>query len=471
MKVAVIGAGVGGLAAGALLAKAGYEVEVLERNSFIGGRCSSTERDGYVLDNFTHAFPMGNRGPHVRVAKALGEELTFISQDPASMVVDGLGGKLHRYPQRLDIRPLAARARMAINLGVKPVNYWGGFRLFRDLLRADDAFIESKDDVTLRDFLFGYTRDEQLHRFMNILSSMYFGIPYHHASAGEFAWCFREMFNAADFGYIKGSTGAIAAAYRRGLEKFGGDLRLNTPVEKIIVEGGRATGVCTPAGDVMADAVISNTGIPVTVKLAGEEAVGADYARFSEGLSYSETAVIVRFFLDQPVIRDPFLVYIPDLSSEKMFVHLEAGGPPKDTWIFMPVIDLWDPELVPAGRQLIIAATSSPTGATPEVIQDIAKMVMNKLYAIYPEMEEHVTSTEVVNKDMIQAASGHAGPDAIGLSQAPGQVGKKKPSQQTPVEGLYLVGADAGARGIGTEQAVASAEALTILVGKKHPKG
>ncbi len=350
-KVVVIGAGVGGLACGALLAKAGYEVEVLERNSFIGGRCSSTERDGYVLDNFTHAFPMGNRGPHTRVATELGEQIQFISQDPASLVVDGLGGKYRRYPQRLDIRPLFARARMAMDMGVKPINYLGGFRLFRDLLRADDAFIESKDDVTLREFLFGYTKDEQLHRFINILSSMFFGIPYHRASAGEFVWCFREMFNAADFGYIKGSTGVISEAFRRGLEKFGGTLRLNTPVDKILSEDGEATGVRTPAGDIMADAVISNAGIPVTVKLAGEDAVGADYVKFAAGLDYSESAVIVRFFLDQPVLEDPFLVYIPDVSSAKMFTHLEEGGLPPDTWLFMPVIDLWDSDLVPAGRQ------------------------------------------------------------------------------------------------------------------------
>ncbi len=54
--------------------------------------------------------------------------------------------------------------------------------------------------------------------------------------------------------------------------------------------------------------------------------------------------------------------------------------------------------------------------------------------------------------------------------RSPGQVGKKKPSQRTPVQGLYLVGVDAGARGIGTEQAVASAEALTALFKRNHPR-
>jgi phytoene desaturase (3,4-didehydrolycopene-forming) len=42
------GAGVGGVATAARLAKAGFEVTVLEKNGFTGGRCSLIHREGYV---------------------------------------------------------------------------------------------------------------------------------------------------------------------------------------------------------------------------------------------------------------------------------------------------------------------------------------------------------------------------------------------------------------------------------------
>ena len=44
----IAGAGVGGVATAARLAKAGYKVTVLEKNDFTGGRCSLIHREGYV---------------------------------------------------------------------------------------------------------------------------------------------------------------------------------------------------------------------------------------------------------------------------------------------------------------------------------------------------------------------------------------------------------------------------------------
>lgn len=44
----VIGAGVGGIATAARLAKAGFKVRVIEKNDYTGGRCSLLHHEGYV---------------------------------------------------------------------------------------------------------------------------------------------------------------------------------------------------------------------------------------------------------------------------------------------------------------------------------------------------------------------------------------------------------------------------------------
>ena len=50
MKIAVIGAGFGGMSAAAYLAKAGHEVHVIEKNSLPGGRAQVLKKDGFVFD-------------------------------------------------------------------------------------------------------------------------------------------------------------------------------------------------------------------------------------------------------------------------------------------------------------------------------------------------------------------------------------------------------------------------------------
>ncbi|MEN3047442.1 MAG: phytoene desaturase family protein [Candidatus Caldarchaeales archaeon] len=49
-RVVVVGAGLGGLAAAALLARDGHEVTVIEKNEWVGGRAGSFSRDGFTFD-------------------------------------------------------------------------------------------------------------------------------------------------------------------------------------------------------------------------------------------------------------------------------------------------------------------------------------------------------------------------------------------------------------------------------------
>ena len=49
-KVAIIGSGFASLAAACYLAKDGYEVEIFEKNSNIGGRARQLKKDGFCFD-------------------------------------------------------------------------------------------------------------------------------------------------------------------------------------------------------------------------------------------------------------------------------------------------------------------------------------------------------------------------------------------------------------------------------------
>jgi phytoene desaturase (3,4-didehydrolycopene-forming) len=51
-RIIIIGAGVGGVATAARLAKAGFRVTVIEKNEFTGGRCSLIHKEGFVRAPF-----------------------------------------------------------------------------------------------------------------------------------------------------------------------------------------------------------------------------------------------------------------------------------------------------------------------------------------------------------------------------------------------------------------------------------
>ncbi|HON02461.1 MAG TPA: NAD(P)-binding protein, partial [Paludibacteraceae bacterium] len=57
-KVIIVGAGLGGLATGLRLAKEGYEVEFLEKNTKAGGRLNQIKKDGFTFDTGPSFFSM-----------------------------------------------------------------------------------------------------------------------------------------------------------------------------------------------------------------------------------------------------------------------------------------------------------------------------------------------------------------------------------------------------------------------------
>src|SRR5262249_61789948 len=72
----VIGSGIGGSAASLLLANAGLDVTLVEKNRRVGGSCSGYDKQGFHIDIGTHMFCRGNRGP-------LGDVLRRVRADGA----------------------------------------------------------------------------------------------------------------------------------------------------------------------------------------------------------------------------------------------------------------------------------------------------------------------------------------------------------------------------------------------------
>ncbi len=480
MKVVVIGSGPGGSACAALLAHAGHEVTLLERNPFAGGKCSSLARGGYALDGGVHMFGRGPRGPFGDIARILGEGPEWCATTPSFTL--SLSGKGRLEMASSILHPLNAfsflkgRLRGWQNMGwaataAHAMRSFGPaalLSLHRKLNHRRYPLYGELQDVSVRDFMLRVSGADDFLRAFHAQAMLTMALPWHRASMGEFAYILGTTMHASYLCYPRGGCGAIPASFLRALAGRGGVVRLGCEAARIEVEGGGVRGVITCGGEHLpADVVVSNAGLRRSIELAGRDAFPRDYLERADAMRDSEAFVALRFTLERKLssLRTPCLLHMPSLPPQSMFDYLEDGSVPEDLFLFVTAPGKWDPALVPPGGDSLIVGVPAPSrldrGAQCAALlhraQDIA-------LDLFPEIASSASGVERVLGADISALSGRNSGDCIGLAQEVGQSGRLRPAADTPLRGLYLVGADAGGRGIGTEMAADSALRLYHLL-------
>jgi phytoene dehydrogenase-like protein len=258
----------------------------------------------------------------------------------------------------------------------------------------------------------------------------------------------------------------------------GGEVRSSTSVEEILIDKGRVEGVRLKSGEELrAPLVVSNAGIRETVsRLAGEKAFPADYVAGVRQLTTGKLVeatpmgmVYLKLALDAPVIRDPMILRNVKEGAMEGSIELMEGlaqdRPPAGYGginTFIPVTSVMDPDLAPPGKQIVNFFGLAPMKS--KNWQVWVDYHLKSLFSLYPDVEEHMMWYDTSTLGGISQFSGRFYPDIIGIVQSVGQTGEKRPSPVTPVEGLYLVGADVGKDNIGTELAAESALRLADML-------
>ncbi len=485
-RVVVIGSGPGGSAFAALMAHAGHEVTLLERNGFPGGKCSSLARAGYVADTGVHMFGRGELGPFGDIARILGTGPAWSAATP-SFTLSLPGGGRHPYGHELEMASSIAHPISILSFLKGRVRGWqkmgwaytaakilGEFG-FRGSVTLARRFHDRRcplhgelQDVCVRDFMTSLSDNDAFLRTFHAQAMLTMVLPWHRASMGEFAYILASTMRASRLCYPRGGSGAIAVSFLRSMQASGGKLRLACAAADIVVEGGRARGVTTAEGEfIPGDTIVSSAGLRRTVELAGCDAFPAEYLETADALHDSEAFVASRFFLDREIasMRTPCLLHMPGLPPHAMFDYLEDGSVPDDLFLFATAPGRWDPTLVPPGRDCLIVGTPAPSSLDRSVQADALLHRAEELACeIFPELAGSTVEVERVNTADVSRLSGRASGDCIGVAQEVGQSGNLRPQVSTPIAGLFLVGADAGGRGIGTEMAADSALRLYYLL-------
>lgn len=453
-RVVVIGSGIGGAGCAALLQEKGFDVLLLERKSYPGGKGASFEKDGYVYDTGVHAIGSGDKGPLGQINRRVNGDLEFNLITGGNRIA--IGEHVAHYP--LEYASEQSIADIIEGIGARPENFDDCFACFQELATLKPASeMRILDTTPLKDYVDRFTDDVNFHQMVNSTCGMLLVLTYYQGSAGEFIYSFAKMAENSSLSYPVGGVGSVAESYVKALERMGGEVVYRRPVEGILVEEGKVVGV-EAGGTIPANVVVSNTGLQPTVKMVGEH-LDRKYRDWAMSLKSSYGAVSVKYALDDEVVEYPLTLWMPDLS--------DADMAEKYVGVFYPVPSIPDPSLVPEGCQLVLAgAIVPPHPKHKELNGTVLDKIEATMSMLHPEIEEHVVWKLRTGTDYVADISGRELGEVIGLAQDYRQVGRNRPDPRMPIEGLYLVGADAGGRGIGTEMAGDSALNVSEMIEK-----
>ena len=287
MRVVVVGAGLGGLAAACHLRGDGHDVLVLEQQPGPGGRAHALSIDGYRFDAGPTVFTMPELVDDC--FHALGVDprayLTTRPVDPLYRTTFADGSVLHVRRGRE-----AMAAEIADVCGPKEA---AAFHAFADWLgelyelempnfigRNFDSPLQLARPLgpALRLLRMGgfrklstkvsqYFADERLHKVFGF-QALYAGLAPYEALA---VYCIiTYMDSIAGVYHPEGGMQAIPNSMAAALVDQGVEFRYDTPVDRIMLaEGnsGRVTGVRTTDGEIVgADAVVCNPDLPVAYR-------------------------------------------------------------------------------------------------------------------------------------------------------------------------------------------------------------
>lgn len=339
MHVVVLGAGLAGLATAYELRRAGMAVTVIEKENYAGGMAMSWKNGPYWLDHGPHRFHSRDKQLIEHLYEVLDNEV--VTRERLSRIY--MQGKFFHYP----LKAQNVLANMPKGLLLKAGWDYVAIRMLQWFKKIPDDNFENW--VVKR---FGRTLYEI---FFGTYTSKAWKMPCSEISAD---WASQRISQAnlwdtvkktlkpprdgevrslvSEFWYpAHGGIGQIGRKYAEKIERMGGTLHLEAPLERIEIEGNLAKRVVFKKDGrehVLECDEIVNT-IPLSRALESfAPAVGPEVHAAIAKLRYS-AIVFLYIEVDQPTVSPDHWVYLPEkhltihrISEFKNFSDDSAPG-------------------------------------------------------------------------------------------------------------------------------------------------
>ena len=286
--VLVIGAGAGGATGAALAAHRGYRTLLVEAKERVGGRASTREVDGFLLNTGALAIEIG--GPVDQVRTLIGRPLELYVPKPATVLLWG-----HR----------VFNAETGLN---------GWARRSAPELLAMAARIprfEPAPGQSLTEWLNLFTHNKAIHNLADNIAGAFFAAAGSDLPAEVFLAYLSKGSAFKKIGFAPSGTIEVWKPCADYVAQRGGQVWLSSTVESLTVsQDGTVNGAVVRRDDrygepitVSAAAVISDIGPLATAQLAPSDALPAGYLEDVRAKTDPSAIITIHFASDKPLTR------------------------------------------------------------------------------------------------------------------------------------------------------------------------
>ena len=473
MRVGVIGSGLAGLAAACTLAARGHQVEVFEKNGWLGGKAAQLREGGFRFDMGPTILiqPSVLRRIFAEAGKDLGDYIDMVRLDPQWRcffddgaridLVDDISAMSADLEQRFPGMGGRYQQLMALSKELHEISnkffFWKSVGSIKDTFDIGGAF----DLKVLRDVLkmrMGQTVAGAIREFIaepntaQMLDHMVQYVGSSPDASPAVLTAIGSMQMEEGIWYPKGGTRAVPEAMVRLATELGVKFHVSTDVAKILSNSEKhaaVTGLVTTMGDVhMFDAIVSNED---AVRTHRELLQGTAAAReFEHKRSYEPACSGVVLYLglkkryehlahhDFVFSRDP---------HEEFHAIYDLGEPAPDPTCYLACTSQSDPDSAPEGGEAMYVLVHTPYLRPHHdwktMFPAYRQVILDKLKrtAGCEDIEERIVFEHALTPQDIHDRYRVLNGAIYGISSHGRFMGAFKPANRSrEVDGLYLAG-------------------------------